>query len=786
MSDINLFMESAPDAMALVAQDGTIAYANAQAERLFGYEHGAMATMSVDTLLPPRFRPNHAGVRAGYFAQMRNRMMGEGRPLLALRTDGDEFPVEISLSPLDTGNGMMVLAAIRDISDRKKAELALLNAERQFRTLVNGITEYAVLLLDTQGNIATWNAGAQHIKGYAADEVLGRHISMFYTEADQNSWRAQAALKIAETHGRFENEDWRVRKNGEAFLAHIVIDAIRNDDGALIGFAKIVRDVTKLKEAEKIAQEALRQRQLLEERQRSAEVYRRLSETLTAILDASPAGVVTVDASGVIESWNKAAEKIYRLAAASLIGRHQSAVFNNKSGGRNEAAKAIFARSDLSRTIEDAQISHARGDGSTVELSVSRAPLLRAEGTANGIVYVINDVTHTKALAEQLRHSQKLDAIGQMTGGVAHDFNNLLSIIICNLELLQEDLTPGSESHELCNSAMEAGLRGAELIQHMLAFSRKQALTPKLLEVNDVITDLAKLLKRTLGEHIEIMLNTAPQTCPVLIDPVQLQAALTNLATNARDAMPHGGRLVFKTSHITIDDSYTSQFDNVTPGEYVLISVTDSGSGMTPEVIEKAFDPFFTTKRVGQGTGLGLSMVFGFVKQSGGQIRIYSELGHGTTIKLYLPCAEREAPAPLPEPVIRPSKASNNETILVVEDNTALAKSVKSLLADAGYIVVTAENGNEALEALEHNRRVDLLFTDIVMPGGMNGIELARRAVQIYPKLKILFTSGFADALLDPRDSEMTTNRLLSKPYRRTELILKIKEILEDVPGKAY
>jgi len=416
---------------------------------------------------------------------------------------------------------------------------------------------------------------------------------------------------------------------------------------------------------------------------------------------------------------------------------------------------------------------------------VSRAPLLRAEGTANGLVYVINDVTHTKALAEQLRHSQKLDAIGQMTGGVAHDFNNLLSIIICNLELLQEDLTPGSESHELCNSAMEAGLHGAELIQHMLAFSRKQALTPKLLEVNDVIADLAKLLKRTLGEHIEIMLNTAPQTCPVLIDPVQLQAALTNLATNARDAMPHGGRLVFKTSHITIDDSYTSQFDNVTPGEYVLISVTDSGSGMTPEVIEKAFDPFFTTKRVGQGTGLGLSMVFGFVKQSGGQIRIYSELGHGTTIKLYLPCAEREAPAPLAEPVIRPSKTSNSETILVVEDNTALAKSVKSLLADAGYIVVTAENGKEALNLLEHGKAVDLLFTDIVMPGGMNGIELARQAAQIDPNLKILFTSGFADALLDPRDSEMTLNRLLSKPYRRAELILKVREMLDDESGIA-
>jgi len=779
MSEISLFMDSAPDAMMLVTPEGRIRYANAFMHKLLGYGDGALIGRMVEDCLPTARREEHRHRRNTYLANPRMRMMGEGRSLTGQRADGSEFPVEISLSPIQIGNETYVLAALRDLTERRRAEAERLIVERQYRTLVNGITEYAVLLLDEAGRIKTWNAGAEQIKGYRADEIIGKPLSTFYTPPEQAEYLAQTTLLEAASHGRVETEGYRVRKNGEKFLAHVIIDAIRNDEGALVGFAKIVRDVTRIKEVEQAALALQQERQALLERQRSAEVYRRLNETLTAVLDASPAAIITTDLAGNIEIWNRAAERIYGIRSSAMIGARINHAIDGSPSFANQPPHPIFALGDPGLTIEDVSLSHMRPDGRTVDLSVSRAPLRRSEGAPDGLVYVINDVTHTKALAEQLRHSQKLEAIGQMTGGVAHDFNNLLSIIICNLELLQDELNPGSEAREVCDAAIDAGLRGADLIAQMLAFARKQTLSPKLIEVNDVIRDLMKLLQRTLGEHIEISLQLAERTCPVFIDPVHLASALTNLSTNARDAMPHGGRLAFKTTHIQIDDSYTSQFDNVTPGDYVLISVTDNGAGMAPEVAEKAFDPFFTTKRAGQGTGLGLSMVFGFVKQSGGHIRIYSELGHGTTIKLYLPCAEAHVDAPSSErPAASPAKARVG-TILVVEDNLSLAKSVRSVLTDAGFTVAVAENGPQGYAYISLGKPCDLMFTDIVMPGGLNGIELARKCLGLRPDLKILFTSGFADALLDPTDNEMISGRLLTKPYRKADLLLKIRAVLE-------
>ncbi|MDR3416288.1 MAG: PAS domain S-box protein [Nevskia sp.] len=778
MQTIRDFMAVAPDAMLLVAADGRIVHANALAEELFGYAPGGLTKTPVEALLPERFRNVHLAHRRDFLTNPRTRAVGIGPQLHALHRDGREIPVEINLSPMAQAGGVETLVAIRDVSERRRIERALADSERQLGMLVSGVTDYAIYMLDAKGTVVTWNSGAARIKGYSAEEIVGRHYSVFFTDEDCAAGEPAKALAAATAQGRFEKQAWRVRKDGSRFLAHVVIDTVRDEAGALAGFVKIARDITGEKRAEEARNEARRQAAIAEERRRSAEALRRSNEALASVLEASPVGIVATGPDGVIESWNKAAEQIYGCYAAEAIGRRQAEVMEG-DGSAGRPRGELIALASRGGTRRGVELRHRRHDGQPVEVSVSSAPLFGAQGEPRGFVFVIDDITQRKALAEQLRHSQKLETMGQLTGGVAHDFNNLLGIVISNLELLQEGLQPGGRAWELCDAAMGAGLRGAELIAHMLAFARKQSLEPKLLKVNDLVRNMAKLLGRTLGTHIEIELKLDPETWPVLIDPVQFETALTNLATNARDAMPQGGHLSIQTANVVLDDSYTARFSDVSPGRYMMVAVTDSGTGMTQEVVDQAFDPFFTTKAVGQGTGLGLSMVFGFVKQSGGHIRIYSEVGAGTTVKLYLPHSALEGPGQVRTPYAAQPPTAGHESILVVEDNEALAQSVGALLAAAGFVPILAHDGHAALALLARRDEIDLLFTDIVMPGGLNGVELARRALNLRPGLKVLFTSGFADAFVAPGDSVMIANRLLTKPYRREELIAKIHEVLQ-------
>lgn len=668
---------------------------------------------------------------------------------------------------------------LEQLEQRAKIDAKHLQSEEQFHRLVDSITDTAIYLLDMNGIISTWNSGAQRIKGYRADEVVGRHVSFFYRPEDIAARLPEAALKTAETTGQYKAEAWRIRKNGSRFMAEVTINAIRDEQGVLAGFSKITRDITLLKEAEHAKINAERQQASAAEREKSAEALARMNEMLTKIFDASPVGIACVDANGVIEVWNKAAEQVYGYSAEEMIGQQTfsttSATPIMSVGGPDPAQ--VFAMASGDEVLRGIPAVRRRKDGSTVNISVSSAPLKGQTGERNGIVFIIEDVTQRNAVAEQLRHSQKMEAIGQLTGGIAHDFNNLLSIIICNLELLAEDLTPGSEMQVLCNTAMQASLHGADLIHQMLAYSRSQSLESKLLQLNELVRDMAKLLARTLGEQIEVSLNIDPHACHVMIDPVQFQTALTNLATNARDAMPEGGKLVINTNNVILDD-YTAQFADVPPGDYVVLAVTDTGTGMPPAVVERAFDPFFTTKSVGQGTGLGLSMVFGFVKQSGGHIRIYSELGQGTTVKLYLPCSGTTAETDTVTKSNAELPYQGNATILIVEDNEALARSARTLLMGAGFTTLLAFNGKQALEVLGTGTEIDLLFTDIVMPGGINGIELARQARLMRPAIKVLITSGFADAALNSGNAAALSEQLLTKPYRKADLIKKIRELL--------
>lgn len=392
---------------------------------------------------------------------------------------------------------------------------------------------------------------------------------------------------------------------------------------------------------------------------------------------------------------------------------------------------------------------------------------------------VRQSIVRQQEIEAQLRQAQKMEAIGNLTGGMAHDFNNLLSVIIGNLDLLRGRLkngaAPDPEVDLLSGEALDAALRGADLTQRLLAFARRQPLRPQRIDVNDLVESITKLADRTLGEDIEIRLELGADVWPVIADAAQLEAGLLNIVNNARDAMPKGGRLTIATDNRNLDEDYTSLYPGLAPGRYALIEVSDTGTGIPADVLNHIFEPFFTTKEPGKGTGLGLSMVFGFMKQSGGHINAYSEAGHGTTFRLYLPRATAAADVPV-EPVV--SALTGHETILAVEDNDGLRRVVVRQLNDLGYRVIEAQNGSAALHILE-KEPVDLLFTDIVMPGGLSGYDLAKTAISRWPALKVLLTSGFPETKLNGNGGAPANMRLLTKPYRKDDLARIMREILD-------
>ena len=388
------------------------------------------------------------------------------------------------------------------------------------------------------------------------------------------------------------------------------------------------------------------------------------------------------------------------------------------------------------------------------------------------------DITEKRNLEERLHQAQKLESVGHLTGGVAHDFNNLLTVIIGNTEMLMERLEGRPVLREMAEMAASAASRGAELTHRLLAFARRQALEPKQIDVNRLLANMETLLRRTLHEDIDIETIWASDLWTAEIDPAQLESAILNLAINARDAMPSGGKLTIETANAVLDESYATKHQEVQAGEYIAISISDSGSGMTPEVLKQAFEPFFTTKQTGKGSGLGLSMVYGFVKQSGGHIKIYSEVGEGTTIKLYFPRAIT-ASQNTTQPKLAEETQSGKEHILLVEDDISVRQYVTLLLKDLGYRVTSAENGIQALEIIQQTEDIELLFTDIVMPGGLNGRQLAEKALALRPHLKVLYTSGYTENAIVHHGRLDRGVELLSKPYRRQDLAEKVRKVLD-------
>jgi len=393
--------------------------------------------------------------------------------------------------------------------------------------------------------------------------------------------------------------------------------------------------------------------------------------------------------------------------------------------------------------------------------------------------FIGRDMRERLGLEQTLAQAQKMEAIGQLTGGMAHDFNNILTVIIGMNELLATALAGQATLEPIVRAIDEAAARGAELTQRMLAFARKQPLQARIINLNEIVSRAAEVLRRTLGEHIDIHTTTPAGLWPALADASQVENAILNLAVNARDAMPGGGRLLIEAANVHLDAEYARHNAEVTPGDYVAVIVTDTGTGMPPDVLARAFEPYFTTKDVGRGTGLGLSMVYGFAKQSRGHLKIYSEVDHGTSIRLYLPRAASAGAADAAEPAAPDARPAGNASILLVEDNDAVRNVAFTILESLGYRVRQAADGRAALSVLEAPGEFDLLFTDLVMPNGIGGQELWRRARTLRPGLKALFTTGYSEQFVNARSDADRSVPVLSKPYRRESLAKAIRDALD-------
>jgi len=506
--------------------------------------------------------------------------------------------------------------------------------------------------------------------------------------------------------------------------------------------------------------------------QRTADL-RKTNTQLEALIEASPHAIVCIDAERRVILWNASAEQLFGYAAEEVIGRPYPLVLPDEQEEFDDRVKRLAA-GEVLRNLA----SHRRHrDGHAIDTSSSASAFYDAAGGLLGIIFAIEDTRERNEVQNQLRQAQKMEAIGQLTGGLAHDFNNLLGIILGNLDLLAERFDAGGEERDLTEAAIQAAMRGAELIRQLLAFSRRQPLAPKLTHLPPVLEGIAKLLRRSLGENIRLELQVAAVTWPVLIDVSQLESTMLNLSVNARDAMPDGGRLTIEASNVVIDERAFVLNLEATPGDYVLIAVSDTGMGMSADVLAHVFEPFFTTKGK-QGTGLGLSMVHGFIKQSGGYSKIYSEPGRGTTIRLYLPRAS-DGEFSEPETLQIETLPGGHEVILVVEDNEGMRDLAVRQLQSLGYRTLPTPDGAGALGIIQSGVPIDLLFTDVVMPGELDGRALANAARRLRPGLKILFTSGFTAAAASAATEDLFGSNLLSKPYRKSELAGRIRTVLD-------
>jgi PAS domain S-box-containing protein len=741
-------VESSHDAIITESLDGRITGWNPAAERLFGFTAAEAVGQDIDLIVPSERR-----------SEMRDILskIGRGEPVedhetARLRRDGSQVQVSISISPIREPSGAIIGVSkiVRDITEVKKTREAL-NQEIEERRRIFETSQDLILVTDSQGVLVQVSPSSRAILGYAPEEMIGFNSIKFIFSDDLNNARDE--LRAARRRQRTRNFDTRfIHKNGRI----VTLSWMGAWSEPVRRYFFIGRDTTESRQAQQTLRES--------------------EQLARGIIDTALDAFIQMTEDGTISDWNPQAENIFGWSRSEALGRRlDELIIPEPQRDAHNAGLQRFLRTGhrkiLGRRLE---IEALRRDGKEIKVELSITGLRRRDGVVfNGFA---RDLTDRITAQDRIRQAEKMEALGQLTGGIAHDFNNILTVVTGTIEILADAVRSEPQLATITRMIDEAASRGSELTQHLLAFARKQPLQPREVDINTLVIDTAKLLRPTLGEQIEIESVLADESCFATVDPNQLTTAILNLALNARDAMPNGGKLVLETGWANLDESYASANSDVAPGRYALIAVSDTGAGIPAPMLDKVFDPFFTSKGPGKGTGLGLSMVYGFVKQSAGHIKIYSEEGHGTTIRMYLPPAVATSRAD--RTVAPPAAAGGNETILVVEDDRLVRSYVLTQLRSLGYATLDAANAAEALAIVQAGNQFDLLFTDVIMPGGINGRQLADELQKIKPGLKVLFTSGYTENAIIHHGRLDSGVLLLAKPYRKSEMAVMVRTAL--------
>ncbi len=749
---IRSIVETSQDWIWAIDARGRHSYSNAAVQAILGYSPEEIVGVSNLERIHPE---DMARVQALLPESVRTRSGWDNLVVRWRHKDGSWRFLESNAVPIvDAHGGLAGLRGVdRDITERKRAEDRL-QAHAQRLALHAEYSPLGLIEWGADFRVAEWNRAAERLFGYSREEALGCHaLDLIIPQSARAHVDAIWAALLSGTGGTRSTNENRT-KSGEIVLCDWYNTTLVDTDGTVIGVASLVQDVT--------------------DRMRTAEERARLA----TIVEQGSESVIETDTEGTIQYVNPAFVKLTGYSSEEIVGRPASTL---KSGQHTDA----FYR-ELWETINGGEVWSGRfvnrkKDGTLFREDATISPVRDASGQTTHFVSVRRDVTHEAELEHQLQQSQKMEAVGQLAGGVAHDFNNLLTIINSYTMLAMDQLREADPLHQDLQEVKKAAGQAAELTNQLLAFSRKQTLQPAVLNINDLIGDLDKMLRRLIGEDVVVSTMLADDLEDCLVDASQIEQVIMNLVVNARDAMPDGGRLTIETANFEIDEEYASVHVGVAPGPYVLITVTDSGRGMAEATRSQIFEPFFTTKEKGKGTGLGLSTVYGIVRQSRGNVWVYSEPGIGTTFKVFLPVSDDGEPA-LPRMESTDMAAHGDETILLVEDNEQVRRMASRILKSAGYSVIAAANGGEALLACERGPEdIDLLVTDVIMPG-MNGRELQERLSQLRPGLRVLYMSGYTDAVIARHGVLDWGVRFVGKPFNPKALTVAVRNALDDRP----
>jgi two-component system, cell cycle sensor histidine kinase and response regulator CckA len=737
LAQLALIVESSVDAITSVAPDGTISSWNNGAERIYGYTASEAVGRPITILEPPD--------RADEIPKILERLLRGERvqafETVRIRKGGQPIDVSLTVSPVtdSTGKVIATAAVARDVTAHKREE----ERSRRLAQVVDSATEL-ISTGDREGRITFMNPAFLRAVGWAEHEIIGKSFRDIVLSPNNSPTLLEQIWTGIMEEGGWKGECLHCRKDGTDFPVYLSVGQLRDNAGRVIGNVGIVRDLTEAKRAEERFYKAFH-------------------------LNPEPITIATVSEGRYLDV-NESFLRITGYRREEVIGRTSLDV---KFWERSEDRVKLIEMLKEEGSVRDLEITF-RTKFDEPRIALDSADIIEVDGQ-KCVIAILKDITERKALEKHLRQLQKMEAVGQLSGGIAHDFNNLLGVILGYSEILEEGLNRNPKLLKNAREIKKAGQRAASLTRQILAFSRQQVLEPKVLNLNTVVADTGKMLRRLIGEHIDITSRLAPDLGQVKADQGQIEQVIMNLAVNARDAMPKGGKLIIETRNIELDEDYALRHPPTVSGQYVELAVTDAGVGMDAQTQSHIFEPFFTTKELGKGTGLGLATVYGVVKQSGGYVWVYSELGLGSTFKIYLPRVVEGVQMNGPDVVV-PALARGSETILLIEDEESLRTLTRTILEQNGYTVLEASGGSQAIEiARFHGGPIDLLLTDIVMPG-MNGHVVARSLALARPEMKIIYMSGYSGfSHGEPAESE---DILLSKPLMRDALLRKLHEVL--------